>query len=319
MTEPIGFALLTHFQPGQVLRLVTRLRALYGPATPIAINHNFDQCALDTAVFPADVRWVRPHLATDWGAWSLVEAALATLRLLHGGGGGPDYAVLLSGADYPIAPRDRVLTDLREAGADAFIDARPVHPWRRDRVVEGPHGLGVNEGRANQEVCFRRYYSSTYRVAGVRVRVRSPLLAPLLSPFSRGFRCFAGEHWWTLGRRGVEHLLRSQDERPEVARWFAARHVPEEAYVHTVICNAPGLRVAPRSFRYVDWSSRAPHPRILGTADLPALLASGDHFARKFAEGDSVLDELDRILGLSPTGNPPGQVSGQHPATTDSR
>lgn len=319
MTEPIGFALLTHFQPGQVLRLVNRLRALYGPATPIAINHNFDQCALDTTVFPTDVRWVRPHLATGWGVWATVEAALAALRLLHQGGEGPDYTVLLSGSDYPIAPRDRVLSELRWTQADAFLDARPVHPWRRERVLAGPRGLGVNEGGPNQEVCFRRYYSSTYRVAGVRVRIRSPLFAPLLAPFSRRFRCFAGEHWWTLGRRGVEHLLRSREERPEVASWFAARHVPEEAYVHTVICNAPGIRVAPRSFRYVDWSSHAPSPRTLGRADLPALFASGAHFARKFAEGDPVLDELDRILGLSPTGNPPGQVSGLHPATTDSR
>jgi len=316
MTEPIGFALLTHFQPGQVLRLVTRLRELYGPGTPIAINHNFDQCSLDRAAFPEDVRWVRPHVATGWGAWSLVQAALAALRLLYGGGEGPDYTVLLSGADYPIAPRDRVLSDLRGAGADAFLDARPVHPFRRERVLEGPSGLRVNEGRANQEVCFRRYYSSIYRVAGVRVRIRSPLFAPLLAPFSRRFRCWAGEHWWTLGRRGVEHLLRFWEERPEVARWFAARHMPEEAYVHTVICNAPGLRVAPGSFRYVDWSSRAPHPRVLGTADLPALLASGAHFARKFAEGDPVLDELDRILGLARPGNPPGRVPRLHPEAT---
>jgi hypothetical protein len=297
---PIGFALLTYRDPRQILRLVTRLRELYGPDAPIAINHNPDRSALDPAPFPADIRWVRPAMSMGWGVWATVEATLAALRLLYPDGHGPAYTVLLSEADYPVAPPDRVLADLRAGGADAYIDARPVHPWRRDPAVDRPLGLGVNDGGPNQEVCFRRYYSTTYRVLGVRVRIRSPLLATFLAPFSRVFRCWAGEHWWTLGRRAVEHLLRAHVERPEVARWFAARHVPEEAYVHTIVCNAADLRIAHHSFRYVDWTSRAPSPRILGEADVPRIVSSGAHFARKFAADSIALDTLDRALGLPP-------------------
>jgi hypothetical protein len=297
---PVGFALLTYCEPAQILRLVSRLRALYGPATPIAVNHSFGQCPLDTTRFPPEVRWVQPHLEMGWGVWATVEAALAALRLLHAGGEGPDFTVLLSGTDYPIAAPARVLADLRGGGADAYLDAWPVSPWRRDRALEGPLGLGVNRGGPNQKVCYRRYYSSTVHLLGLRLRIRSPLLAPLLAPFSRRFPCWAGEHWWTLGRRGVEHLLRAREEEPRLARWFAARHVPEEAYVHTVTCNAPTLRVVHHAFRYVDWSSHAPSPRLLGSADLPRLLDSGAHFARKFAPDDPVLDALDRTLDLSP-------------------
>ncbi len=298
MAAPIGFVLLTYREPDQILRLASRLRDLYGSGTPIAVHHDFDQCPLDVGRFHAEVRWARPHVRTGWGVWGTVESMLMAVRLLHQDGG-PDYTVLLSGADYPVASPDRVLSDLRAGAADAYIDARPVRPWHRDRLVEKPLGHGVNDGGPNQEVCFRRYYSTIYRVLGIRIRIRSPLLAPLLSPFSRRFRCWAGEHWWTLGRRGVEELLRTHRERPELARWFAARHVPEEAYVHTVVCNAPGLRVTTNAFRYVDWTSHAPSPRELGLADLPRLLGSGSHFARKFRRDDPVLDELDRSLGLS--------------------
>lgn len=297
MAPPIGFILLTYREPDQILRLTSRLRELYGPGTPIAIHHNFDQCPLDVGRFGAGVTFVRPHLPTGWGNWITVDAMLRALRLLYREGG-PDHTVLLSGADYPIASPERVLGDLRAGAADAYIDARPVRPWHRDPLVEKPLGHGVNDGGPNQEVCFRRYYSTIYRVLGVRIRIRSPLLAPFLTPFSRRFRCWAGEHWWTLGRRGAEHLLRTSEERPELGRWFAARHVPEEAYVHTVLCNAPGLRVTTNAFRYVDWTSHAPSPRELGLSDLPRLLASGAHFARKFRPEDPVLDELDRSLGL---------------------
>ncbi len=297
---PIGFALLTYLSPQQILRLVARLRQLYGPDAPIAINHNPERCALDPAPFPADVRWVRPAIRTGWGIWATVEATLAALRLLYAGGDGPEYTVLLSEADYPAAPPARVLADLHRGDADAYIDSRPVHPWHRDPAVDRPLGLGVNDGGPNQEVCFRRYYSTTYRVLGVRVRIRSPLLAPWIAPFSPTFRCWAGEHWWTLGRRAVEHLLRSPEERPELARWFAVRHVPEEAYIHTVVCNAAELEVAHHAFRYVDWTSRAPSPRVLGEPDVPRVLSSGAHFARKFTADSPALDAVDRALGLSP-------------------
>lgn len=300
MPAPIGFALLTYLEPRQIRRLVERLRALYGQDVPIAINHKFSGCPLRREEFPADVRFVEPFIESGWGTWTTVEASLAALSLLHGNGQGPDFTVLLSGTDYPVARPEKVLAALRDEVADAFIDARPVFPFHRDPPLEGPLGLGVNEGGPNQKVCFRRYYCSLYRPLGIRLRVRSPLFAPWLSPFSRKFRCFAGEHWWTLGRRAVEFLLRSRVGRSDLADWFAARHIPEEAYVHTVVCNAPNLRVSHRTFRYVDWTSHAPHPRTLGSGDLAKLLESDAHFARKFAADDPVLDDLDRALGLSP-------------------
>jgi len=311
---PVGFVIVTHRDPEQVLRLVVRLRDLFGPVVPIAIHHDFGQCPLDTKLFPRGVSFVRPHFATRWGAWGVVEGELAALRLLYGGGveTHPEHVVLLSGADYPVAPAQRVLADLRSCGADAYLDARPVHPWRRTRQVPGPLGLGPNAGPSNEQVCFRRYYSSTFHPLGMRVRVKSPALAPLLAPFSRRFRCWAGETWWTLGHRGVAYLLSFHEERPEIVRWFAGKELPEEAYVHTVVCNAPGLRVELRPYRYVDWSSRAPHPRTLDEGDVRELFQSGAHFARKFAPHAPVLDVIDRALGLPAwQGNPPALATAE--------
>lgn len=300
MRPPIGFVVLTYSDPPQVVRLLTRLRELYGVDAPIALHHNFSQCALDLGELPAGVRLVRPHLETGWDSWNTVEATLEALRLVYSGHAGPEYVVLLSGTDYPVARPERVLANLRAGGADAYIKATVVSPWRRDRnAVEGPLGLGVNEGAANQKVCYRRYFPTTYRPLGLRLKIRSPLLAPLLSPFSRRFRCYAGEHWWTLGRRSAEHLLATRDARPELAEWFAGRPIPEEGYIHTVVCNGPGHVIDRRNFRYVDWSSHARSPRTLGTADVPGIVASGAHFARKFAPGDPALDALDDLLGLA--------------------
>jgi hypothetical protein len=283
------------------VRLVTRLRELYGADAPIALHHNFDQSPLDVAALPPGVAVVHPHLPSGWGVWATVEAELAALRLLYGSGEGPDFVVLLSGADYPVAPPDRVLRDLRDGGADAYLHGSPVYVVRRDRgAVPGPLGFSVNEGPGNQKSCYRRYYPTIFRPFGIRVRIRNPLLAPLLTPFSRRLRCWAGEGWWTLGRRAALHLLAAPETLPALTDWFSRCRVPEEAYVHTIVRNAPGLRVDSRNFRYIDWRTPRPSPRDLGMADIPGIAASGAHFARKFVAGDPALDAIDAALGLSP-------------------
>lgn len=293
----IGFALLTHGCPPQVSRLVDRLRRLYGPDAPIAIHHDQGRCELRPEQVPG-ATLVEPSLPTAWGTWSLVEATLAALRVLHAEDG-PDHTVLLSGADYPVAPAERVLSDLAAGGADAYLCGRRVEVWRRDAdLVPGPLWFGVNEGAEHQEVCYRRYYATVLRCGPWRHRIRSRLVAPLLSPFSRRFPAWSGDQWWTLGREAVRVLLASPQARPDLVRWFAACPIPDEAYVQTVLYNAPGLRLSGRIFRYVDWNS--PGPQVLGARDLPHVFASGAHFARKFRPDDAALDLLDRHLGLPP-------------------
>lgn len=296
VAPPIGFALLTHAHPSQVARLVDRLRHLYGRSVPIAIHHDQRQCSLDPALVEG-ARLVQPSLSTAWGTWSLVEATLAAVRLLHSADP-PDFTVLLSGADYPCAPAERVLGDLVSGGADAYTRAHPVRPWRRDRTARpGPLGFGANEGAPNQEICYRRYYSTTLRWRGLRYRIRSPLLAPLLAPFSARFRAFAGEQWWTLSRKAVDALLDFPARAPRLVRWFAERPIPDEAFVQTVVANAEGVRVAFRNFRYLHWTD-TPGPRLLRSDDVPRIAQSGAHFARKFAPDDPALDLLDELLGL---------------------
>jgi hypothetical protein len=41
------------------------------------------------------------------------------------------------------------------------------------------------------------------------------------------------------------------------------------------------------------------HPQELGLNDLPEIISSKAHFARKFAPGSPVLNEIDKLLGQS--------------------
>jgi hypothetical protein len=64
---------------------------------------------------------------------------------------------------------------------------------------------------------------------------------------------------------------------------------------HTILGNAPGLRLCPDNKRYADWGAGRPSPKWLGLEDLPALRSSSHHFARKLSmrHDQRIYDALD--------------------------
>ena len=97
----IGFVILSHRDPAQLLRLVQTLNRLYDDP-PIACHHDMAQCPLDPSGFPGNVRFVDPSIRTGWAKWSVVRGFIAALRLLYADTGperaGPDWFVMMSAA-----------------------------------------------------------------------------------------------------------------------------------------------------------------------------------------------------------------------------
>ena len=90
----IGFVILSHRDPAQLLRLVVTLNRLYDDP-PIACHHDREQSPIDPGIFPGNVRFVEPSVRTGWAKWSVVRGFLAALRLLYDHAA-PDWFVLLS-------------------------------------------------------------------------------------------------------------------------------------------------------------------------------------------------------------------------------
>ncbi|KTT72470.1 beta-1,6-N-acetylglucosaminyltransferase [Sphingomonas endophytica] len=308
MSGTIGFVLLSHREPEQLLRLVRTLNRLYGDP-PIACHHDFAQCALDEAAFPGNVRFVHPSVRTGWAKWSVVRAFLAGLRLLYDHAA-PDWFILLSGADYPIRDAAAVRADLARLDADALIDFRQVGDTVASaRARFGPRNpeLDQFESDGNRRLKWSHYEGAElwlpilrFNDAGRRVRpgrftVHLPFATPF-SPFSKQFPCFYGDHWITGNARVAQLLLNPTEQHLRVQKHLTMRAIPEECYYQTVLCNEPGLRLVRDNHRYAQWNGGGAHPQLLTEADLPAISASNAHFARKFAHGAPVLDRIDAML-----------------------
>ena len=304
----IGFAILSHDHPEQLLRLAKTLGIMFD-APPISIHHDFTQRGFDSAVFPNNVRFVMPHIDTRWGDISLGLAALKALEELRRHTR-PDWYVLLSGSDYPVRRAEEIVRDLSSAKYDAFLDHQKIH-YRK---------LPPNARRSFNEIAYDRYcayrfwlpfpsrkrlHSGSFPFWKRHFLVRRPNISRLLISLQNlislqhplQMAIFGGEFWFHANDGAIDRLLSHPSDK--LIQYLYNRASPCESLFHTVLCNQPDLQISAQHKRYIDWSQGGPHPKWLEIADVPLIISSGAHFARKFRPDGAVQDFIDRsVLGL---------------------
>ena len=284
MNPPIGFALVTHSNPHQLERLIGRLNAMFDHP-PIACHHDFSQCPLSPERFSKNVSFVRPHLRTAWASFAFLQAIVRAIEQLYAAPVNPDWFVLLSGNDYPIKPAAQILNDLQAGGHDAHI----CHELVRADALE----------TAWQKESYARYCCRYLRVPLTKkvFIARHPILKKLLLPFSKDFHCYSGSDWFSANHRAAQYIIESHKSNVRLANHYRRVIIPSESYFHTILANAPALKLNNNNWRYTDWSAGGPHPKRLGLADMPKILASPAHFARKFDlnQDATVFDQLDKV------------------------
>ncbi len=294
----IGFVILSHSNPHQLLRLVRTLGRMFGNP-PVVCHHDLHQSPLDFAQFPRFCRFVQPAIGTRWAHISVVQAAMAAMNKLVGESD-PDWIVLLSGADYPVQPARDILSDLENTDADAFLDYIEAAPWGRTKCsgnsISGSPKWGQRAYDRYVSQLLFEYPSLTKRLRPTKrvLIIRNRLVARILTPFGPNFRCFGGDHWFTVNRRAASALIEGV---PLLIQYYEPKFVPEESIYHTVLCNRRDLRIHPDNKRYTDWAGSSAHPRVLEACDLAAIRRSGAHFARKFNADSPALGILDAECG----------------------
>jgi len=307
MGAPIGFILVTFDKPAQLLRLVRRLIKLYDNP-PIVCHHDFGKCSLDGFDFPREVMFIRPHFDTKWGGDSVFRAFLAAMRAMYQRPDSPEWFTVLSGTDYPTRPAQAALDELAIGGFDAYLDHRLVeYPFTPDPSVEYDEHAFASAAwiplAYDRWVAIRLWlpWYSWARRKPVKIPVgiiRSKWLTGLFGPFSETLKCYGGSGWFTCNRKAAGRLVAENPQNRAILAHFTGKFAQDECVPHTILCNQPDLKISRNSMRYIDWSLSGQHPKILGMEDLPCILESGAHFARKFdmAQNPDVLDAIDAAV-----------------------
>ncbi|QHG16197.1 beta-1,6-N-acetylglucosaminyltransferase [Nostoc sp. ATCC 53789] len=294
----IGFILLSHRKPLQIYRLISKLNSLFDYPR-IVCHHDFSKCDLSIKNLTKNILLLRPHIETEWAGFSLVKATLKALRLMYETPDSPDWFVLLSESDYPIKTAKQILDDLASSPYDAYI--------RHEQIKYETYKYDVRPSILWQKNSYERYctksfsfhYSKKYSTqVNLEIRLEHPLLTKYFLPFSKKLLCFSGSQWFCANRKAAEYIIDFHSKGNALTLHYSKLRYADESYFQTILANASHLKLQNDNWRYIDWSGgSATHPKTLLMEDIPNLITSSAHFARKFdIDIDStILDELDII------------------------
>jgi Core-2/I-Branching enzyme len=282
-----------------VLRLVRVLREQ--PGAEVYVRHDQRRTQLPRErVEEAGAHPVEDGLEVEWGGWSYFQALMRGLGRIAREAD-PDWALVLSGQDYPLVHH----TELEAFLAAGEHDALVPHLWEL-----GPLRLS---GEPRDEFVLRYGYrhlrvprlppSLPRRLAYGRRLPDGRLLLGVRDPRPAELPLHVSGDWPTLNRRALRSVLGFPERQPRLMRRYRRSFAASESFFATALANDPGLSVGGGPHRYIDFPAGAPNPRTLTSADLPALESSRAHFARKFdpAVDGEVLDALDRLRAQGPS------------------
>lgn len=275
----IAYILPVHREPAQVTRLIRRL------ATPTAcfvlhVDRRADpslRAGIAAAARDLPVAFVDSHRCY-WGGFGMVRAALKGIRHLVSEDVDFDYAVLLSGQDYPLRTPEAIERFFRDAGGRSYMDAF---------ALPRPDGWGSRGGMDRIE--------DWHLIRRKALHLRLPRARALPA----GLRPFGGGAWWSFARPVAQYIDQFVRDNPRVTGFFEHVLHPSEVFFQSVVMSSPlADAIVPESLRYILWESGAANPATLHAGDLDAALGSGMLFARKFdaATDAAVLDLLDERL-----------------------
>lgn len=270
----IAYIVSAYQLPAQLERLLRRLKA---PDVHFAVHVDrktrravYEEMVARTR--DLDVAFLPRHMS-HWGGFGHVRTTLKGIDHFVTERVPFDYAVLLTGQDYPLRSPAAIAGDLGAARGRSFMNHWPLPyaPWGdRDGLDRIEDWHVVTFGRRHLALPLRR---------------RLPLgLAP-----------YGGGAYWCLSKEVIDYVHGFVRANPSYVRFFEHVLIPDELFFQTIVMNSE-LRdsIENDNLRYLDWS-RDPGPAVLVQEDLPALVSSHKLFARKFDErvDSSILDLLD--------------------------
>jgi len=269
----IACLILAHDKPRQLERLA---RAVLGDPRDQAIIHIDRKSALwrerDSLTLPANARIVADPTEVRWGHWSQVAATHLLVR--EALDSGCDAAHLISGADWPVAPREAVAAELAQGkrhieAERCWLEAR-MQTYRLDTKWLYPMDRGP---LANQALWELR------RLARAGDRLRRVLGRRRPEPYGKWLY---GSSWWSLPR-GVLETVEAELGRLLASGRLAGTVCADEHAIPTIVGHFFADRLAPNR-RFILWPDNVDisNPLVLTGEHRPRIEASSAWFARKF-------------------------------------
>jgi len=295
----IAYIIITHRHIDQLKRLIQRLDHP-GVSFVLHISPNcepgfFEQ--VRAAYQDAANVFFTTHIPVYWGDITMVKASLNAIDTLVENGIDYDYAVLISGQDYPLQSHQTICDTLAAGEGRQFMeyfDLDEMEPDTRHRLVSTHLWI------KNKHWWYPHLGNPTLKrkvVDGIL-----SLFLPKERTLPNGYIGYKGSYWWYLTRDCIEyiHAFNQSDPGKRLLRYLRFSYHSAEYYFQTVLLNSAYRdQVINNEHRFTVWFEESGHPKILGMEDYEAMRASGKLFGRKFdLDRDAeIFDLLDADAG----------------------
>jgi len=283
----VAYLIMGHKDPGQILRLIKTLQ----DSAAFFVVH-IDERAGDDVFAPlrdyASAHpevLLTPRIRCYWGGFGIAKAMIECVKAAAHSGRHFDYAILLSGQDYPIKTAAQIDEFLTRNQGSEFIESFQLNKPNR----------WTPQGGAFQAMNRVQWWTFFIRSHPFYLRI------PRRFPFQ--WEPFGGSQWWGLSRECILYLNEFLRKNRGVVRYFKHVFIPDEALFQTVLSNS-GFRdrIVNDDLRHIDWERPNPnYPRTLDLEDFEFLRVSPKLFARKFSPDRSkeLMEKIDaEILGI---------------------
>lgn len=283
----IAYIISAYKYPEQLIRLIDRLntdRTHFFVHLDKKTDDRIYFYLIDRLKHLSNVRFLERHKCY-WGDFGHVNASIKGIKEIFKNNISFDYAVLLTGQDYPIKSNIQIETFFKQNEKKSFMQyfSLPFKVW--------PEG-----GLDRIEKWHFNLFNKHLTVPGKR-------------QLPKGLKPFGGSSYWCLSIECVEYIHDFVINNEDYVRYFKSVYIPDEIFFQTILLNSP-LKdsLINDSLRYTKWAPQTASlkergsPMILGKNDFEDMAKSSKLFARKFdlTKDTDVLDLIDeKILSFN--------------------
>jgi hypothetical protein len=280
----LAYLILAHKDPAQVELL---FRTVHHPDDTFILH--FDRRASPALHELADrlacaypnVHVLRPR-PVIWGGFSMPAVQLEAISEALRRNACWHHLITLSGQDFPLHPRDEVLSFLQRQLMASFLS------WFDPLTTT--HWNNASE-RINRYHLDWPWLHRLLSLPGLGRRLRSMLgwrgTFPHITGYRRRwpnfFHYYGGANHVAISRAAATYLTCDPSAR-RIIDWLRHAAHPDEITFQSVLLNSPlHDTLVNNDLRHIQFEKPSdPHPKTLTVADLPALRVSKAFWARKF-------------------------------------
>jgi len=241
-----------------------------------------------------------PRIPVYWGDFSIMQVEFNAMALIRRNGYEYDFAILLSGAHYPIKTKEKISEYFQNKKGSIFLEYRAL-------PTDSSHTWSIEDGGMRRILYWhitRHLWLETFIYRFIFPVLKKLMLESLLKrKYKLGLKPYGHSQWWCLDKAAIDYILDFADKNKEIISFFKHSHVPDEMMIQIILLNSPHKdRVINDNLVHIKWPAQAgsKSPCILSCNDISTLVRSDKLFARKFDQkaDPGLFDEIDRKIQI---------------------